>query len=225
MTGHLPLDASDAWDAWAAGALVGLAVLVLPGRPRAYPPGAVLRQPADRDRGGGEVDPPLVLDLVAAVVSAGAPPSAAVRAVAAVLREHGGAGTAAAAALEAAASGGHGAGAGAGGGGGGDRGTGDGPGGARPRATTGATSGAREAEALAALQRCLWIAEQTGAPVAALLSSAAAELRRRRRRAGALAAARLGVRVVAPLGLCTLPAFGLLAVVPVLLSLGRGLLG
>ncbi|WP_187279895.1 type II secretion system F family protein [Quadrisphaera setariae] len=195
----------------AASVLVGLAVLVLPRRPRVGPAPGHLQPPPTRGWSPGrrgardEVDPPLLLDLVAAVVSAGAAPVAAVSAVAAVLRETAGATAPAAEALEALAAGAAGR--------------------QPPRAPVDRSEGDPLAGALAALQRCLWIAEQTGAPVAALLTSSAAELRRRRRRAAALAAARLGVRVVAPLGLCTLPAFGLLAVVPVLLSLGRGLLG
>lgn len=191
-------------------ALVGAAVLAWPGRPR---PAPLRRDRAPGDGAGPrppEVDPALLCDLVAAVVSAGAAPAAAVAAVAAVVRE---AGSPAAEALErVAARGGAPPSAGA-----------PRPGGlAAPGRTTPAPD---FAEALTALQRALWIAEQTGAPVAALLVSAAGELRRRRRRAAALAAARLGVRAVAPLGLCTLPAFALLAVAPVLLSLGRGLLG
>ncbi|TNM68031.1 hypothetical protein FHN55_08365 [Streptomyces sp. NP160] len=208
MTGLLAPDASCAW---AAGVMVGLAVLVLPGRPRAWSSGRAGPRRTSGHGAAAEVDPPLVLDLVAAVVSAGAPPAAAVRSVAGVLREAGGPGAAAvAAALEAVAGGAPARG---------------GPSARGPGGPPDTRTGAALAEAVTALQRCLWIAEQTGAPVAALLGSAAAELRRRRRRAAALAAARLGVRVVAPLGLCTLPAFGLLAVVPVLLSLGRGLLG
>nr|WP_255479453.1 type II secretion system F family protein [Quadrisphaera sp. RL12-1S] len=207
MVGPVVVSAAHPPLVWGAAALVGLAVLVLPGRPR--PP----RRPRAAPRGGGgavvDVDPPLLLDLVAAVVSAGSAPVAAVSAVARVLREAGGPGVGAAEALDAAAAAGAGPAASS-------------LGAPRP---TGAAGPEHLADALAALQRCLWIAEQTGAPVAALLSSAATELRRRRRRAAALAAARLGVRVVAPLGLCTLPAFGLLAVVPVLLSLGRDLLG
>jgi len=39
------------------------------------------------------------------------------------------------------------------------------------------------------------------------------------------AAGRLGVRLVLPLGLCFLPAFILIGLVPVILSLAAGLLG
>ena len=55
---------------------------------------------------------------------------------------------------------------------------------------------------------------------------AAADAARRERHARAIEAAnRLGVRLVLPLGLCYLPAFVLVGLVPVLLSMGRGLLG
>ncbi len=53
----------------------------------------------------------------------------------------------------------------------------------------------------------------------------AASLRRDRRRAAREAAGRLGVLLVLPLGLCFLPAFVLTGLVPVLISLGDGLLG
>ncbi|MGQ7295212.1 type II secretion system F family protein [Quadrisphaera sp. KR29] len=181
-----------------AAALVGLAVSALPGRPRLPRPAARPPTSAPRGRGGAApVDAALLLDLVAAVVAAGAPPSAALRAVCDVVREAGA--PAHADVLEALALA---------------------PSPARP-----AGAPPDLAPAVDALRRALWIAEQTGAPVSALLRSSAEELRRGRQRAAALAAARLGVRVVAPLGLCTLPAFALLAVAPVLLSLGAGLLG
>ncbi|WP_448062197.1 type II secretion system F family protein [Cellulomonas hominis] len=53
----------------------------------------------------------------------------------------------------------------------------------------------------------------------------AASLRRDRRRAAREAAGRLGVLLVLPLGLCFLPAFVLTGLLPVLISLGDGLLG
>ena len=65
----------------------------------------------------------------------------------------------------------------------------------------------------------------TGAPAADLLEAAAAQARRDGRRTAEVAAARLGALLVLPLGLCTLPAFVLLGVVPVLLSLAGDLLG
>lgn len=57
------------------------------------------------------------------------------------------------------------------------------------------------------------------------LRTAADELRRRRARAAHEAAGRLGVRLVLPLGLCFLPAFVLLGLVPVLVSFLSRLLG
>jgi len=53
-----------------------------------------------------------------------------------------------------------------------------------------------------------------------LLAHAAAAIRRTRQAKAREAAARLGVRLVLPLGLCLLPAFVLLGLVPVLLAAG-----
>lgn len=64
----------------------------------------------------------------------------------------------------------------------------------------------------------------TGASPVPLLRSAASAARRRRRAAGRAAAGRLGVWLVLPLGLCFLPAFLLLGVVPVVLSIAGRLL-
>lgn len=66
---------------------------------------------------------------------------------------------------------------------------------------------------------------RTGAAPGPALRTTAAELRRRRDRGAREAAGRLGVRLVLPLGLCFLPAFVLIGLVPVLVSLGRSLLG
>lgn len=65
----------------------------------------------------------------------------------------------------------------------------------------------------------------TGASPVPLLRAAAASARRRRRAAGRAAAGRVGVWLVLPLGLCFLPAFLLLGVVPVVLSIAGRLLG
>ncbi|MCI2239491.1 type II secretion system F family protein, partial [Kineococcus sp. TRM81007] len=70
----------------------------------------------------------------------------------------------------------------------------------------------------------LLLSARTGASAASLLVSAAAQQRAERRRAAAEAAARLGSRLVLPLGLCTLPSFLLLGVVPVVLTLARDVL-
>jgi pilus assembly protein TadC len=69
--------------------------------------------------------------------------------------------------------------------------------------------------AIAPLERS-W---STGSAAAPVLREAAAGVRRRRRRAGREAAGRLGVTVMLPLGLCFLPAFVLVGLVPVLISL------
>lgn len=86
--------------------------------------------------------------------------------------------------------------------------------------STGRTSGAD----VAALRRALGLAVSTGAPASGLLQETAADLRRRRHRQAQAAAARLGVRMVLPLGLCSLPAFLAWAVLPVVLSLAGRLL-
>jgi tight adherence protein B len=58
-----------------------------------------------------------------------------------------------------------------------------------------------------------------GVPASALLRAEAEERRRAERAAAATRAARLETRLLAPLGLCVLPAFVLLGVAPVLLAL------
>lgn len=57
-----------------------------------------------------------------------------------------------------------------------------------------------------------------------LLAQAAASIRARRLDAAKDAAARLGVRLVLPMGACLLPAFVFLGIVPVLLSAGGAFL-
>jgi len=74
------------------------------------------------------------------------------------------------------------------------------------------------AEALAAA----WVHGSAPGPE---LRARAAAIRRERRRGARSAAGRLGVHLVLPLGLCFLPAFVLLGLVPVLVSLTRGLVG
>lgn len=64
-----------------------------------------------------------------------------------------------------------------------------------------------------------------GVPAGPLLTRAADQLRAGQARAAEEAAGRLGVRLVLPLGLCFLPAFVLLGLVPVLVSTGVGLAG
>jgi tight adherence protein B len=64
-----------------------------------------------------------------------------------------------------------------------------------------------------------------GAAPGEALGAAGEEVRHQRRAAARTAAARLGVRLVLPLGMCYLPAFVLVGLVPVLLALGIDLLG
>ncbi|MEJ5889957.1 type II secretion system F family protein [Pseudokineococcus marinus] len=77
---------------------------------------------------------------------------------------------------------------------------------------------------LAPVRDALGLAVGAGAPGAALLRDAASEERRRRAREAQRRASALGVRLVLPLGLCALPAFAALAVVPVVLSLAAQVL-
>lgn len=72
------------------------------------------------------------------------------------------------------------------------------------------------------LRDALGFAALTGAPSSAILYAQAARLRRERFRAAEKRAASLGVKLVVPLGLCSLPAFICLGVVPVLLALVPG---
>ncbi len=78
---------------------------------------------------------------------------------------------------------------------------------------------------LTELQRALEPAWVDGVSPVPLLAQAAATIRARRTARAREAAARLGVRLVLPLGLCLLPAFVLLGLVPVLLSTGTELFG
>jgi len=78
------------------------------------------------------------------------------------------------------------------------------------------------ARAVAAALEPAWVA---GASPVPLLRAAADRLRSRRRAETRAAAGRLGVQLVVPLGLCYLPAFVLVGLVPVVVSLASGLLG
>ena len=69
------------------------------------------------------------------------------------------------------------------------------------------------------LRDALGFAALTGAPSSSILYAQAARMRRERFRAAEKRAAALGVRLVIPLGLCSLPAFVCLGVVPVLLAM------
>ncbi|WP_448809209.1 type II secretion system F family protein [Agromyces bauzanensis] len=78
---------------------------------------------------------------------------------------------------------------------------------------------------LGASDAVIALAARAGAPVAELLRAEAFRLRRVARAEGAARAAALGVRLMLPLGACVLPAFVLLGVVPLLVSVVSGTLG
>ncbi|WP_258935314.1 type II secretion system F family protein [Nesterenkonia pannonica] len=59
----------------------------------------------------------------------------------------------------------------------------------------------------------------TGAPSAQMLEASAAQARSRQRHQAERAAGELGVKMMLPLGTCFLPAFILIGVVPVILSM------
>ena len=75
---------------------------------------------------------------------------------------------------------------------------------------------------LADAHETLAFAERAGVPVVALLRAEAVRARRRSLAAALRQAALLGSRLLAPLGLCFLPAFALLGVVPLLIGILRG---
>jgi hypothetical protein len=141
---------------------------------------------------------PLILDLVAALVQGGAPPAAALRSVGAALQAvadpRGPQLLAASARLD------------------------------HPIAPTArAPAVETAADGLAAvLDDALGLAARSGLPPTALLRRSAAEERRRNNAAQLRAVRRLEVLLVIPAGLCLLPAFVLLGVVPVALDLILG---
>ncbi|MFC7431212.1 MULTISPECIES: pilus assembly protein TadB [unclassified Agrococcus] len=71
----------------------------------------------------------------------------------------------------------------------------------------------------------LRIAQAAGVPAAALLRAEADAARTRERLAGQERAERASVRLVVPLGVCVLPAFGLLAIVPLVLTMLQQAIG
>ncbi len=75
------------------------------------------------------------------------------------------------------------------------------------------------------LGRALRPAWEHGAPPAAVLEATRARMMRQTQERTEVAAQRLGVHLVIPLGLCFLPSFIALGVVPILFSLGGALLG
>lgn len=77
-------------------------------------------------------------------------------------------------------------------------------------------------EPLAPIYRALSFGVLTGAPSAPILYAEARQLRAQEQRAAEKRASALGVRLVVPLGLCSLPAFICLGVVPVVLAMIPG---
>ncbi|MEV4390498.1 type II secretion system F family protein [Nonomuraea sp. NPDC049607] len=73
--------------------------------------------------------------------------------------------------------------------------------------------------ALSRLSRAMSRAAQTGAPLADVLTRLADDARDAARAASLAAARTVGVKAVAPLGLCFLPAFVLLGIIPVIAGL------
>ncbi len=78
--------------------------------------------------------------------------------------------------------------------------------------------GAEEPQATDDVDAVLALSSAAGVPAVELLRASAAHARHRARVAGRLRAARLSSRLLIPLGVCTLPAFLLLGVAPMLLS-------
>jgi len=71
---------------------------------------------------------------------------------------------------------------------------------------------------LGALGRCLVRATESGAPVSEAISRLAEDLRRNARASVEGRARAVGVKAAAPLGLCLLPAFILIGIVPLVVS-------
>ncbi|UXM90968.1 type II secretion system F family protein [Paenarthrobacter sp. JL.01a] len=78
---------------------------------------------------------------------------------------------------------------------------------------------AQHAPEVLRLKEALAFAALTGAPSASILYAQAARERRESFRAAEKRAAALGVKLVVPLGLCSLPAFICLGIVPVLIAM------
>ncbi|MCA2229797.1 type II secretion system F family protein [Nonomuraea aurantiaca] len=77
--------------------------------------------------------------------------------------------------------------------------------------------------ATAQLSRAMSRAAQTGAPVADVLTRLADDARQSTRATSVAAAKSVGVKAVAPLGLCFLPAFVLLGIIPVVAGLATAI--
>lgn len=181
---------------WPLAGLVALAVLVAgPRLLSRLEPAAVRR---DRERLAGEL--PLVLDLLGACVAGGASLPAAAAAVAGAVRGPAGPRLARVATALAVGT----------------------PADSAWLLLCDAAAGADDPLGPAA--RALSRSADSGARVADVLARLAEEERRRSRARAAEAARRVGVLAVAPLGLCHLPSFVLLGVVPVVAGLAAPLL-
>lgn len=187
---------------------VGAFVLALPsGRSGARP-----RPAAEQREGRGIRDAPLMLDLLAVLLSSGASVESALSVIAGACEPEVGSplGRVHAARLlgaswEAAWDVGEGG--------------ADTPAAGRPVLRRRERGGPYPRRCVAEVREGLRFATSTGAPSAALLHAHAAQLRRRHNREIDRKAAALGVQLVLPLGLCSLPAFICLGVVPVVLGL------
>jgi hypothetical protein len=155
---------------------------------------------ARRTRRRPAMPAPIVLDLVASVLAAGAAPAAAVTAVAQCLRAADDPADAGLFDLAVRLAGGD----------------------LDSRPLPGHGPAAEGPAASVALAAALELAAVSGLGPVALVHSAADEERRRRSGAQVLAARRLGVMILLPTGLCLLPAFVLLTVVPLVLDLVLG---
>jgi pilus assembly protein TadC len=71
----------------------------------------------------------------------------------------------------------------------------------------------------AQLQRVLELSLQTGAPIADLILTKAIELREQAASEALIAAQRAGVKLLLPLGLTAMPAFLLMVLIPIFISL------
>lgn len=91
-------------------------------------------------------------------------------------------------------------------------------------ALAGGDPAARDSDPFGPAARALSRAAEGGAPVAAAVSRLAVQARAEARGRAEQAARRVGVLAVAPLGLCFLPAFVLLGVVPLVIALAGPLL-
>ncbi|WP_246268186.1 type II secretion system F family protein [Acrocarpospora macrocephala] len=87
-----------------------------------------------------------------------------------------------------------------------------------------AWSALAEERPLASLARTMSRAVDSGAPVADVLTRLADDARHTTRSASSAAARRVGVQAVAPLGLCFLPAFVFLGIIPVVAGLATQVL-